>query len=271
MNDLATPQAAPGTVLPYNLITDVGGAVDPNATTGVHELIASQPQSAVYFSLTNMYEQPMTFNQMGIMAGPLKTPTGGSNTPGVVTLSLWSLILGYADNPTLEAQVTVDLTNATPGEFVWSAPLPTPFIIYGQIGADWEHPIWNIDVSAPSNYWVYSNRPCTMRNGNTWGSSSDVNNVPENDHLCLFGGVDLNLTSYRDLGTGSLSPDVSFSAILKRQSGLGPVKLAPHIGLTGHLRRVGVFDGGNDLEPSIVLNSTLAGGPLWKPSKLCTG
>jgi hypothetical protein len=285
MNDLATPQAAPGTVLPYNLITDVGGAVNPNEITNV---ILLQPapieplnDAAIFFTTTNAYDETQTnngamvFNQLGLMAGPSHLPPangGGVNTGGVVTLTLWQSLAGLNPEFSIIAQTTVDLTNATPGQFVWSAPLSTSFNIYSSMGANRFN--YNITVTVPSQYLLYIKRPITVRQGNTWGSarSSSGFSNPNNDHLCAYGGVDLNNTRYPDLGTASLSPNVSFSGTLKREGSFGTVSLSPRIGLTGRPQRAGVFEGDNDMAPSIVLNATsMAGGPLWKPSKLCTG
>jgi len=211
----------------------------------------------------------MWFNQLGCMAGPstrINTPTNDDVIPnpgGPVTVTLYSLYTTIAGTNTV-AQATVDLTNATDGQFCWSDVIE-PFQLYGSDYYGQLNFTITIQTNDP-NYWFYGNRPCVVRNGVNWGYQGG----PTGDWIRAQGpGVDCNYVTYADV-SGNLGPSVALNADVRRRGELRKSALVPQVTLGGAIRRAGELRGGL-VVPAIELSGNLSGGPLWKPAPLCTG
>jgi hypothetical protein len=270
---------APGVTTQYNWFTDIGGAVDPNSLSSV-QLPASygaNPYNTglIWFTLQLGIERAVTLNQLGIMGGPLVHANGQPNVGGVVTLALmqgFAAPSGYLYSQI--ATASVDLTDWVPGQFYWSDPLPNPITLPSYQGAIQYYYYISAICSVP--YSVYTARPCTLRYGTTWGSVAyrpGFGEIPAstNNHLCFGGPVDVTLNNYVDLSTGSIAPTFALSGAPQRMGGL-EAPLVPQIELKGRFGRAGVFEGDNNMiGGKFVLSASIAGGPLWKPARLCTG
>jgi hypothetical protein len=286
---------APGVSSGFNWITDIGGPVDPNDLNSVQLAVSPDPQLGppygtplFWFGLNTVYAydpnstlSPNTFNQMGLMGGPLKNADGTLNVGGPVALTLVQTY--FIGGPSISqipiAQTVVDMTSWVPGEFYWSPELPNPVSIWGSMLVyAYGSPAnvfytYTVYATCTVPYSVYAPRPCTLLNGNTWGSQPQGSYgvpYPNTDHLC-FGTVDFTSFNPKDLGTASLAPSVGLSGQPIRQGGLHS-NLVPQIGMSGQLRRKNVFEGVNNMTGgNFVLSASMSGGPLWKPAKLCTG
>ena len=282
---------APGVSSGFNWITDIGPPIDPNSLSSYQ--LPSGGADVFYFFLGNQYNtanttdqnaaSAMTFNQMGILGGPLKHADGTPNVGGVVTLSLLQVPSTGGASSVL-AQAGIDLTTWVPGQFYWSDLLPTPVHVWGQIYTPSPPKITNffhiVAITCPVRYSLYHNRPVTLRNGSSWGSmQGNFQGVGSNndDHFCLAGPVDFTLTTYADLGTASLTPTFALSGHVQSEGHFGASppnessSFTPRIQLKSRLHTIGDL-GSADMSPQVVLAATsMAGGPLWKPSKLCSG
>lgn len=165
----------------------------------------------------------------------------------------------------------------------WSAPLANACSVWGSVVIDQPgmliQPLYYyIAIMPTTSYVMYSQRKCTVRNGNQWGSHSSWPSYPPtitNDNLYVA-GVDLNLVNYKILGVSPLAPAVTLAGRVLRPGELGapPARLVPQIGLAGRVHRAGAFEGINSLMvggPVLANPGGLSGGPLWKPAKLCQG
>jgi hypothetical protein len=305
-----TPTSIPGwNSTPYNLVTDTGGA-PPNPTVDQIEMIyaAGGPDAGpgpdgfgfpvLWFTTTNANlgsgrpggDDPvadaasiMAFNQIGVLAGPATNPNSGDpNVGGVITVNVVQMA-PQADGTnymSVVASATIDVTKAIPGNFYWSDPLAANFQIYGILwsGAVNQQIYYYLAMTSTVDYAMYATRPCLIRNGGQWGSSGESDMQPGlppiigTDRNYVF-GVDLNLVNYRDLGTAPITPITKIAGQVLRRGELGAphAKMVPQIQLTGQPQRAGVLHGGMQVE-SVTFNATsLSGGPLWKPAKLCTG
>ena len=277
---------APGVSTPFNLVTDLGPPPDPNGIGGA--TIGSGPAPAFWFSLNTTYNTQataaanaataMTFNRMGILSGPLKHPDGTSNVGGVMTITLLegNVNAGPTSATEVLATTTIDLTSAAPAQFYWSDPFPAPISIWGTIFTPpktYYYTFYEFRLSTSPNYSMYTSRPCTVRNGNQWGQVATQAGalVLANSHL-LAAGVDLSFINYANLGTASLAPDFALSGHLQSEGHIGKLSgISPQIQFRSRLHTIGDL-GTADMEPSVILRATsMAGGPLWKPSKLCSG
>ena len=266
---------APGVFSPYNLVTDIGPPVDPNSLVStllgggsfVFSFVVSNAYNTQHTAAQNA-ATAMTFNRIGMMGGPLKNADGSPNVGGVMTIALTQITAGVPGS-TVIAQGTVDLTTWVPGQFYWSDPFPTPLNIWGSIVKPTQTLgyTYTIAIIMPgsAHYSIYINRPVTVRNGQGWGTPS-VNN-----HLC-DGPVDLSFINYADLGTASLKPTFALSGHMQAEGHIGKLSgISPQIQFKSRLHTIGDL-GTADMEPSVILRATsMAGGPLWKPSKLCSG
>ena len=235
----------------------INGAYDPNLT------VAQNLPTA------------MTFNQLGIMGGPLKNHDGTANVGGVVTITVSQALLSTSGEGafTTIAQTTIDLTTWVPGQFYWSNPLPSPVNIWGTL----TYPtttytyVYHVVLTCTTPYSLYTKRPVVLRNGKAWSSGTLALGTIPGDHLSLSGPVDLTFNNYVDLGRASLTPVFALSGQLQAEGHVSGPPISPQILFRSKLRTIGELDGG-DIAPKVVLSATsIAGGPLWKPSKLCTG
>ena len=277
---------APGVSTPFNWITDIGPPIDPNSLTS-YQLVGSSGAyvgDLFYFWLNTVYNTqtgavypgsagPMIFNRMGILGGPLKHANGTANVGGVVTISLYQEP-STGGGLSLIAQASVDLTTWVPGQFYWSDPLPSPITVWGQMFTPPSHLVnlySIVEVTCTTPYSLYTNRPVTLLNGGNWGSKESANGS-NNDHLALGGPIDFSLINYADLGTAKLAPTFALSGHMQAEGRIGALSgISPQIQFRSRLHTIGDL-GTADMEPSVILRATsMAGGPLWKPSKLCSG
>lgn len=246
------------------------------------------------FTLANTWDASLTtdqnaltaniFTQMGILGGPAKNQDGSTNEGSIVTLTFAQFTTDfYGLDVTVLARVSIDLTHWVPGQFYWGPPLSNPVSVWGNLKySDQNYLQYYYGIYAYCStpyYSVYTMRPCTLLNGQQWGSDYSTWNIPNanNDHCCYGGSVDLTSVNPQDLSTAFLTPTVAFSGQVRRRGDLGAlpgqpeVGLRPQIQLVGQPRRAGAFDLSSMMVKPVLNATSMAGGPLWKPAKLCSG